>query len=64
MVVSNVRMAAIGTLLVTNENPFPLSSTRFVQPIHQHDWRPVGWVWDADAFMFAPPTVKWNPAKA
>lgn len=48
-------------MLVTNENFFPLSSTRFVQSVHHHDWRPVGWVWDADAFMFAPPTVKWNP---
>ncbi len=47
-------------MLVTNENFFPLSSTRFVQSIHHHDWRPVEWVWDSGAFQFAPPDQRWN----
>ena len=48
-------------MLVTNENFFPLSSSRFAQSIHHGDWRPVTWKWSPEAFMFAPANVKWNP---
>jgi hypothetical protein len=45
-------------MLVTNEDFFSLSSSRFTQAIHHTDWRPVEWRWSDEAFLFAPPHLE------
>jgi hypothetical protein len=48
-------------LLVTDENFFPVSSTRFAQSVQHEDWRPIDWVWSDRGGRFAPPG--WEVAK-
>jgi hypothetical protein len=50
-------------MLFSDESFHPIDSTRFSQSTQHTDWRPVEWVWDDAAFMFAPPNVKWDAKK-
>jgi hypothetical protein len=52
----NVRTGgAWEVLLATDENFFPVSSTRFAQSVQHGDWRPIDWVWSDAGGRFAPP---------
>lgn len=50
-------------MLVTNEDFYALSSSRFMQAIRHTDWRPIDWQWSDDAFLFAPPSLEWSREK-